>query len=263
MVKIQANSNGQIYMTSNGKVLLSKPAPSGSGLYQLFDRIRDDGGNEIGTVSGFFTDANDIEYAVVCLDAQYRYNEDFSQEYSGGVTAMPFAYWTPEALEDFALQEQYPFPNLPIYSGWNIFNAGETATDNTTEILASTTVISPMATHCQSKTFYINGVEYAGQIPNMHELVDIFVKNADTLDLLDTSIQDYHPQSLGYLMNENEYDLSVTSSSVVSWDYENGGMWGMHPLSMNEFIDYQMYMPSWEISDGRYVPIPVLEIPNQ
>uniref|UniRef100_UPI003865CADA hypothetical protein n=1 Tax=Methanobrevibacter sp. TaxID=66852 RepID=UPI003865CADA len=40
--------------------------------YNLLDRVKDDSNNEIGTVSGFFTDANNVEYAVVCLDAQYR-----------------------------------------------------------------------------------------------------------------------------------------------------------------------------------------------
>lgn len=44
----------------------------GSGKYQLLQRISDDNGTGIGTVSGFFTDANNVEYAVVCLDAQYR-----------------------------------------------------------------------------------------------------------------------------------------------------------------------------------------------
>ena len=46
--------------------------PFSSGKYQLLQRIKDDTNTEIGTVSGFVKNSNDTEYAVVCLDAQYR-----------------------------------------------------------------------------------------------------------------------------------------------------------------------------------------------
>ena len=131
-----------------------------SAKYKLLQRVIDDSNNEIGTVSGFFTDKNDVEYAVVCLDAIYRKSS---------------AQWA-SATENVT--------NMPLYSNLTIWDAPETATENTTLILASTT--SSACTHCRSKSFTIGGVTYYGQLPNIIELVDI-ARHRTAINAADTS----------------------------------------------------------------------------
>lgn len=163
MVKVQTNSQGKVY-TSNGKALLSS---SSSGKYQLLERIKDDNNVEIGTVSGFFIDTNNVEYAVVCLDAQYRLA---SATYSTTQTAVT---------------------NMPLYNSLvtaNMWESKVTATTNTSLILAS--VSSPACTHCRSKSFLIDGIRYYGQLPNMKELSDI-ISNYNAIEQLDTSASSY------------------------------------------------------------------------
>lgn len=142
--------------------------PSGSsGKYSLLDRVKDDSNNEIGTVSGFFTDANDVEYAVVCLDAQYRLA---SATYSDTNTTIT---------------------NMPLYNNLvnsNVWESKVTSTTNTDLILASVT--SPACNHCRSQSFTIDGVTYYGQLPNVIEVSDI-AKNYHTIENLDTSASRY------------------------------------------------------------------------
>ena len=109
---ITTNNTYDVTNYASVEVNVSNPTPSGN--YQLLDRIEDDNHNEIGTVSGFFTDANNIEYAVVCLDASYR---------------LAAAAWCSDANTLIA--------NLPAYNNhvsafW--YNATETATENTQTI---------------------------------------------------------------------------------------------------------------------------------
>ena len=140
---------------------------SGGGKYKLLDRVKDDSNNEIGTVSGFFTDSNKIEYAVVCLDAQYRLA---SAKYSTTQTAVT---------------------NMPLYDSLvtaNMWESKVTATTNTSLILAS--VSSPACTHCRSKSFLIDGIRYYGQLPNMKELSDI-ISNYNAIEQLDASASSY------------------------------------------------------------------------
>lgn len=135
-------------------------------LYQLLERISDDDDNEIGTVSGFFTDANDVEYAVVCLDAQYRLESAQYLSARGAVVT-----------------------GLPQYSDWNIWEAKETATFNTQKIIdfcEGSSYTSTAVSHCRSKSFVINGVTYYGQLPNIIELIDI-AKNRTAINNADTS----------------------------------------------------------------------------
>lgn len=151
MVKIQVNSQGQAYI-ANGKALLAPEG--GSGKYSLLERIKDDSNNEIGTVSGFFADANDVEYAVVCLDAQYRL--------ASGV------YCSNDTIE---------VTDLPIYDNQTLWTSTETATFNTQKILdfcVAQSATSTACTHCRSKSFTIDGTTYYGQLPNVAELVSIF-----------------------------------------------------------------------------------------
>lgn len=134
-----------------------------SGKYQLLDRVKDNTNEEIGTVSGFFTDVNNVEYAVVCLDAQYR---SASLKYST----------TAEAVT-----------NMPLYNNLVTANAWEskaTATENT--YLITTLLNSPACAHCLDQIFTINSVVYHGQLPNLKELSDI-VSHYNAIEQLDTS----------------------------------------------------------------------------
>ena len=152
--------------------------------YKLLQRVIDDSNNEIGTVSGFFTDANNVEYAVVCLDSTYRNSSAQWASAEGNVT------------------------NMPLYSDWTIWEAPETATENTTLILASKT--SSACTHCRSKSFTIGGVTYYGQLPNIIELVDI-ARHRTAINAADTS-----GGSITIATNKDYWSSSQYNSSY-SW----------------------------------------------
>ena len=73
--------------------------------YKLLDRVyEDDNGDSIGTVVGFHYDANDVEYAIVALDAAYRLAQG---QYLSTTIAVG---------------------NLPYYSNTDVYGAKETAT---------------------------------------------------------------------------------------------------------------------------------------
>lgn len=134
------------------------PAPSGK--YQLLERVKDDTNTEIGTVCGFHTDANNVEYAVVCLDAQYRATGKKVLEYNARIT------------------------DLPTYNNIEVYGAKETATFNCDKILAYSSS-SPAVVRCRAQSFTISGVLYAGQLPTLIELIKIFehrseINTADT-----------------------------------------------------------------------------------
>ncbi|MBR3490192.1 MAG: hypothetical protein IKH36_01755 [Bacilli bacterium] len=177
--------------------------PSGggsSGKYQLLERVKDDNNNEIGTVSGFFTDANNVEYAVVCLDAQYRLVDCY------------YCSNTNTAVTD-----------LPVYATWAIWEAKETAMFNTQKILdfcAANGYTSTACTHCRSKSFTIDGVTYYGQLPNIAELVDI-CKNYTAIQSADTSVSQY--SSLGFPRTLDRIWSSSQYSSSISWTVSNLG----------------------------------------
>ena len=120
----------------------------GRDAYKVGDRVKDDSNNDVGMVSGFFTDANDQKYAVVCLNAVDR------------------------LLEGYYLGSSDNVNDIPNYTNLAVWSAPETATTNTTAILATGT--SSACTHCRSKAYTIGGVAYSGQLPNIAELVDIF-----------------------------------------------------------------------------------------
>lgn len=135
-----------------------------SGKYQLLDRVKDDSNNEIGTVCGFHTDANNIEYAVVCLDAQYR-----------------------NSLAQY-LSANTEITGLASLDNQTVWENTDTATSNCAKILDfinGTEYTSGAVTHCRSKSFVIKGTTYYGQLPTIVELTDVFrhrtaINNADT-----------------------------------------------------------------------------------
>ena len=192
------------------------------GKYQLLQRIKDDSNNEIGTVCGFFTDANDVEYAVVCLDAQYRLASGQWCSSSGAVT------------------------NMPTYNSVvsrNVWAAKETATTNTQLILDFCTAnnyTSSACTHCRSKSFTIGGTVYYGQLPNLGELSD-FTKYYPDIESKDTSASSY--TSLNFssgrqLLSSSQYNANN------AWCKTSSGTEGTAGKTSNRFV------------------CPVLELPN-
>lgn len=220
MVKIQVNSQGKAYYTSAGKVLLA-PEGGSSGKYSLLERISDDSNNEIGTVSGFFTDANDVEYAVVCLDAQYRLAQG------------TYCSNTNTAVTD-----------LPVYSTWALWGAKETATFNTQKILdfcTAQSATSTACTHCRSKSFTIDGTIYYGQLPNIVELVDI-CKNYTAIQSADTSVSQY--SSLGFPRTSDRTWSSSQYSSSHGWTVSNTGNASTSNKSTNYFVAPVLEIPN-------------------
>lgn len=195
-----------------------------SGKYQLLQRIKDDSNNEIGTVSGFFTDSNDVEYAVVCLDAQYRLASGKWCSYSSAVVT-----------------------NMPIYNSnlnlWWYDDAKETATQNTQLILDYCTAngyTSTACSHCRSNSFVIDGTTYYGQLPNMREIFDIW-RNRVQIETMDISASS---QSL--------LNFSSARSVWSSTQYNSTGGWYMYSSgSLHNFNK------TWD-----YFICPVLELPN-
>lgn len=195
----------------------------GSGKYALLDRVKDDSNNEIGTVSGFFTDANNQEYAVVCLDAQYRLAEGAWSSSTGVVT------------------------NLPLYSNLvtsNVYAAKETATFNTQKILdwcSANSYTSDACSHCRNKSFAIDNITYYGQLPNLVELIDI-AKNYNNIETLDTSASSN--ASLNFSTERNMWSSSQNANNAAWMKYTKAS--------------FQSLTKNW----GYGFTCPVLEIPN-
>lgn len=196
---------------------------SSGGKYQLLDRVKDDSNNEIGTVSGFFTDANNVEYAVVCLDAQYRLDGgQYCSDYSTVVT------------------------NLPVYntSTWGPWEAKETATFNTQKILdfcAANSYTSTACSHCRSQSFTIDGTTYYGQLPNMIELNDI-VRNHTAINTADTTASSY-----------TSVDFASSKQIWSSSQHSGEEAWLTITYTGNMGRTYK---------HGSFCVAPVLEIPN-
>lgn len=182
-----------------------------SGKYQLFDRVKDDSNNEIGTVSGFFTDANNVEYAVVCLDAQYRLA---SGKY---------------------LDSNILVTDLPQYQDLSLWSAGETATSNTEIILtfcAANNHTSTACTHCRSKSFTIDGNVYKGQLPNICELVDI-IRQRIEINSADTSASSYSSlviPTAAAIWSSNQY------GNNYGWGVTQVGQASYSNKSLNSFV---------------------------
>lgn len=181
-----------------GKTVISPVINVGGGSvtpsakYKLLQRVIDDSNNEIGTVSGFFTDANDVEYAVVCLDATYRNSSAQWASAAGNVT------------------------NMPLYYNWSIWNTKETATKNTQLILDYCTangLTSSACTHCRQYSFTIGGITYYGQLPNIIELIDI-VRHSAAINTADTSAS-----------SNTSLNFSTGRNCWSSTQYNSGNAW--------------------------------------
>lgn len=208
---VQVSDSGKVYMTSSGKVLLGSGGGIQTKRYSLLDSVYDDSNTHIGTVCGFFVDSNSVEYAVVCLDATYRTRSAQWASAIGNVT------------------------NMPLYSEWTIWEAPETATENTTLILASKT--SSACTHCRQYSFTIGGTTYYGQLPNIMELVDI-ARHRTAINAADTS-----GGSITIATDESYWSSSQYAANYGWYIYFNGSI-------------------SSSGKTSSYFVCPILEIPN-
>lgn len=233
-----SNKGGTLPATQN---LANMPAainsiPSGgtpSGKYQLLQRIKDDSNNEIGTVSGFFTDANDVKYAVVCLDAQYRLANAVWCSNNSAVTDMPI----------------YNYANE---TSW--YEATETATFNTQKILdycTANSYTSTACTHCRSQSFTIDNVTYYGQLPNMRELFDMW-SNRTQIEQLDITASSY--SSVNFSTIKRQIFSSNQNSNNFAWGFFGTNSWS------GEYGDGTIIgrNKSW----AKTCAFPVLELPN-
>ena len=203
-------------------VIVSGGAPAPSGKYQLLQRVTDDNNDEIGTVCCFHTDANNVEYAVVCLDAQHRItNGVFCSDASNNI------------------------PNLEMTTIANGLDSIVTATQNTTAIIDYITAnnyTSTAATHCRSKSFVIDGVTYYGQLPTWAEITKMFLYRT-SIDSLDPTATQYAACALGGANNTGAW--SSTGYGIPS-------SIGMPP---------QGFSPYLSKTTPRII-IPILELPN-
>ena len=214
-----------------------------SGKYQLLQRVEDDNGNEIGTVSGFFTDANDVEYAVVCLDKVYRANRrdigGFDDHYEDEQTG-----------EEVIYDEYTTLLNTCANNLADAFSKKDTSTAITdiwysqhwySSVNSSNSVIL----YARSLSFTIDGETYQGQLPNMCELSDI-AKNYSELDLLDTS------------------SGSNSLTNIFTWPNYERGCYCCIPFNESYQVSIWVYTQgvfSSSMSESITVA-PVLEIPN-
>lgn len=188
------------------------PAIYTGGRYKLLQRIKDDSNNDVGTVCGFFTDGNNNEYAVVCLDAQYRLT---GADWCSGTGAVP---------------------NMPMYSSWedNWLEAKETATYNCDLILAycaANGYTSFCVSGCRNNSFVINGTTYYGQLPNMVEVVKIFEQktNIENLDPTASTYTSTNFSSSRYVWSSTQldanngwymrYDAVSLATNKTSWQF--------------------------------------------
>ena len=194
-----------------------------TGRYQLLERIKEDNHIlAIGTVGGFFTDANGIEYAIVCLDSDKRLLQAAWCSSATAVTNMPYyannvtAYWYTDAKETAKQNGDY----LKAYCD---------AKGYTSQAL----------TWCRNQTYTIGGTLYTAQLPNIVELFEIWKHRAEIQALdrygddLDTSFATRH---------------NIWSSTQAG----SGSAW-----CLNQNGYYQNAGKA-----NTYMACPILEIPN-
>ena len=156
--------------------------------YALLSRVKDDNNNEIGTVCGYHTDANNQKYAVVCLDAQYRLDS---------------GHYLSSMKEVIGLEKLF---------SQALWENTDTATSNCTKILDFANAkgyTSTAVSHCRSKSFVIEGTTYYGQLPTIVELTDVF-RNRTAINTKDTSA--------------SQYSSLVISGSKSAWSSSQGNV---------------------------------------
>lgn len=175
--------------------------------HNVGDVVKDDSNNDVGVVSGFFTDSNNQEYAVVCLNAVDRLDQGLVMSVNNS-----------------------PVSGIPEYTSQLVWSAPETATTNTDAILTQCTTsgyTSSACTHCRSKSFTIGGVTYYGQLPNLNELSQIYSLGT-LINSQDSTASTYPTRVIGFgitTASSNLYNSSncwdIFRDGRATWDYKN------------------------------------------
>ena len=196
--------SGTISISSNGTYDVSSYASayvsvSGStSKYTLYQRVKDDNNTDIGIVVGFRTDSSNNEYAVVCLNGNYRTDSTNTVK-----------WWnTTAVLVD----------GLPQYNTLAIYESPETATFNCDKIVAQATTsgtTSPAVDFCRNSSFIIDNTTYYGQLPTVPEMLMI-MSNYSTINSGD-------PSALNPLSNLYYYTSNQYSSASTVWGFSTTG----------------------------------------
>lgn len=212
--------------------------PTPSKKYSLLQRIKTDSGTEIGTVGGFFTADDNVEYALVVLDAQYRGN--------GGI-GVSKALLSRNDITGIGLTQRN--------SGWLHMMDTKTATYNTQKILdyaSANNLTSQVCNFCRSKSFVIDGVTYYGQLPNLSELC-IIANRANTINSMDTSVSSN--SSLRIPRTNNDNIGSRTWSSTVRYVSSSGNFFTLAPANSSAITEVS-------VTNSTVFILPILELPN-
>ena len=184
---------------NNFVVNVPSGGPASHKKYKLLDRVYEDvNGDAIGTVVGFHYDANDVEYAIVALDAVYR------------------------LAQGQYLSTNSAVANLPNYSNGGIYGAKETATFNCDKILAQAStsgLTSTAVSHCRAQTFTIAGDSYAGQLPTLMELLKVMEWRAEVNTADPTATAN---PTLVVPNNQNMWSSSQYNTNYGWYVYNNG-----------------------------------------
>ena len=215
------------YVAPDGKTgfnnfVVNVPAggPATHKKYKLFDRVYEDvNGDAIGTVVGFHLDANNVEYAVVALDAAYRLASGQYMSNNSAVTGMT------------------------NYNNAGAYGAKETATDNCDKILAQCTTsgyTSSAVSHCRAQSFTIAGDTYAGQLPTLMELLKI-LEHREAVNTADTTAE-ANP-TLVIPNNQNMW-ASTQCNSAGAWYVSNIGYTGNSSRPTSCFVAPVLEIPN-------------------
>lgn len=169
--------------------------------YDLYDRVYDDEGKDIGIVVGFQKDENDNEFAVVCLNAEYR---DFGDILSGE-DAVSFESWGQSTV-------------------WEIKKTGTYQTQQILDFIANNpSYTSSGATFVRSQSFIINGVTYHAQLPNLPELIKV-CRMTKIINSNDPTLSSYDTKFIPYIdsTNSTSEDDCILGSTSFYLDNQNG-----------------------------------------
>lgn len=203
---------------TNINVNVPSGGPATKARYKIGDRVYDSTSTDIGVVYGFYTDANGVEYALVCLNAEHRLD---SAQWASANTAVT---------------------NMPLYGNVNTaaFGIGsETATANCSLILTDKT--STAVSHCRSKSFVIDGVTYYGQLPNICELIAMFAMHSYI------EANDPTASSAGTSLNFTSWKNTWSSSQYTAgsgWSVNPGGNPNSGTKTSNSFVAPVLEIPN-------------------
>ena len=216
--------------------------------YNLYDRIKDDNNKDIGIVVGFQLDTSDNEFAVVCLNAEYRLAPSPNDASVNNLIYIP----SPTGDNDNRLTVPgliiYSYTQTPGANEW--LETKETATYGTQKTIDhvnnTSGITSPAATHARSKSFVIDGTTYYGQIPNAPEMVKMMFAMTK-INIQDPSRTTHFDKLL---------DKSIYSFTQYAWGNEQawdanciGKTWGDVSHGHKNLFNNRLFAP-------------VLELPN-